>query len=65
MALLSLALSAAFFYSSVELHFANPNDAVWIFGMMGVGGATAGFLAAHNVTLKRISESAVNQVSNS
>jgi hypothetical protein len=59
-ALFFLALSAAFFYSSVELRFVNSSDAVWVFGMMGVGGTTAGFLAGYTMTLQRISAKAVN-----
>lgn len=54
-ALLFLAICVAFFYSSVELQLVDPNDAVWVFGMMGVAVTALGFFIPYNMTLQRIS----------
>lgn len=59
LAFFSLALSAALLYSVVNLRLANPSDAVWVFGIIGVGGTASGFFVAYNMTLTRVSAKAV------
>jgi hypothetical protein len=54
-ALFFLAVCSALFYSGVELKLVDPNDAVWVFGMMVVGGSVSAALIPYKMMLARIS----------
>jgi hypothetical protein len=55
MVLFFLAITAALFYSATNLRLINASDAVWVFGVMAVGGTTAGLFAGYNMALASVS----------
>ncbi len=55
MVLFFLGICSALFYSSVKFKLVQPSDAVWVFGMMAVGGTVSVAFKAYNMTLARTS----------